>query len=176
MKEKEKEENPIHIDGEIAYEHHNQIVDDNQVTMRIDKFIANQLANMTRNKIQKLADQGFVFVNDVAVKSSYKIKPKDVIRIVKDFPKRDNTLVAQDIPVAIVYEDDYLVIVNKEPGMVVHPSYGHFTGTLLNALKFHINKLAKSEDDTRPGLVHSCLLYTSPSPRDQRGSRMPSSA
>ena len=71
-------------------------------------------------------------------------------------PKRDNTLVAQDIPVNIVFEDDYFVIVNKVPGMVVHPSYGHFTGTLLNALKFHIGKLADCEDDTRPGLVHRC--------------------
>ena len=161
MKEKHEVEKPIDIDGEIAYEHHKQIVGDNQITMRIDKFIANQLANMTRNKIQKLADQGFVFVNDVPVKSSYKIKPKDVIKILKDFPKRDNTLVAQDIPVTIVYEDDHLVIVNKEPGMVVHPSYGHYTGTLLNALKFHIDKLAECEDDTRPGLVHRIDKNTS---------------
>ena len=161
MKEKKEAENPIDIDGEIAYEHHKQIVGDNQITMRIDKFIANQLANMTRNKIQKLADQGFVFVNDIPVKSNYKIKPKDVIKILKDFPKRDNTLVAQDIPVTIVYEDDHLVIVNKEPGMVVHPSYGHYTGTLLNALKFHIDKLAECEDDTRPGLVHRIDKNTS---------------
>ena len=157
----EEEEKTIHIDGEEVYEHHKQIVDDNQITMRIDKFIVNQIANMTRNKIQKLADQGFVFVNDVPVKSSYKIKPKDVIKILKDFPKRDNTLLAQDIPVAIVYEDDHLVIVDKEPGMVVHPSYGHYTGTLLNALKFHIDKLAECEDDTRPGLVHRIDKNTS---------------
>tara|TARA_B100001093_G_scaffold415171_1_gene405508 strand:+ start:16638 stop:17702 length:1065 start_codon:yes stop_codon:yes gene_type:complete len=160
MKDKE-EEKIIHIDGGEVYEHHNQIVDDNQITMRIDKFIVNQIANMTRNKIQKLADQGFVFVNDMPVKSSYKIKPKDVIKILKDFPKRDNTLVAQDIPVTIVYEDDHLVIVNKEPGMVVHPSYGHYTGTLLNALKFHIDKLAECEDDSRPGLVHRIDKNTS---------------
>lgn len=157
----EEEEKTIHIDGEEVYEHHKQIVDDNQITMRIDKFIVNQIANMTRNKIQKLADQGFVFVNDLPVKSSYKIKPKDVIKILKDFPKRDNTLVAQDIPVTIVYEDDHLVIVDKEPGMVVHPSYGHYTGTLLNALKFHIDKLAECEDDTRPGLVHRIDKNTS---------------
>ncbi len=160
MKDQE-EGKPIHIDGEIVYEHHKQIVDDNQVLMRIDKFIVNQLANMTRNKIQKLADQGFVYVNDMPVKSSYKIKPKDVIKILKDFPKRDNTLVAEDIPVTIIYEDDHLVIVNKEPGMVVHPSYGHYTGTLLNALKFHIDKLAECEDHTRPGLVHRIDKNTS---------------
>ncbi len=160
MKDKE-EEKIIHIDGEKVYEHHKQIVDDNQITMRIDKFIVNQIANMTRNKIQKLADQGFVFVNDIPVKSSYKIRPKDVIKILKDFPKRDNKLVPQDIPVKIVYEDEHLVIVNKEPGMVVHPSFGHYTGTLLNALKFHIDKLAECEDDTRPGLVHRIDKNTS---------------
>ena len=160
MKDKEKEE-IIHLDNDQVYEHHKQIVDDNQITMRIDKFIVNQIANMTRNKIQKLADQGFVFVNDMPVKSSYKIKPRDIIKILKDFPKRDNRLIPQDIPVTIVYEDDHLVIVNKEAGMVVHPSYGHYTGTLLNALKFHIDKLAKCEDDSRPGLVHRIDKNTS---------------
>ena len=160
MKDKE-EKKIIHIDGGEVYEHHKQIVDDNQITMRIDKFIVNQIANMTRNKIQKLADQGFVFVNDIPVKSSYKIRPKDVIKILKDFPKRDNKLVPQDIPVKIVYEDEHLVIVNKEPGMVVHPSFGHYKGTLLNALKFHIDKLAECEDDTRPGLVHRIDKNTS---------------
>jgi|TARA_B110000003_G_scaffold126247_1_gene128334 23S rRNA pseudouridine1911/1915/1917 synthase len=159
--EEEIQENSVVVNGEVAYEHYKHVVEDKQVTMRIDKFVSNQIANMTRTKTQKLADQGFVFVNDEPVKSSYKIKPKDVIRIVKDVPKRDNTLVAQDIPVNIVFEDDYFVIVNKAPGMVVHPSYGHFTGTLLNALKFHIGKLADCEDDTRPGLVHRIDKNTS---------------
>lgn len=162
MKENEEEfEKQVEVNGTIAYEHHKQIVDDHQITMRIDKFIANQIANMTRSKVQKLADQGFVFVNDKPVKSSYKIKPKDVILIVKSFPKRDTTLAPEDIPINIVHEDDDIVIVNKEPGMVVHPSFGHFTGTLLNALKFHIGKLAKCEDDTRPGLVHRIDKNTS---------------
>ena len=142
----------LSLDG--IYEHHKLIVDGQQVMMRIDKFLTNQIANMTRNKVQKLADHNFVLVNNVAVKSSYKIKPDDVILVTQDFPKRDKTLVPQDIPVTIVHDDDHLVIVNKEPGMVVHPSYGHYTGTLLNALKFHIDKLAKCDDDTRPGLVH----------------------
>ncbi len=163
MKEVEEEElnTPVEMDGETTYEHHKLIVDDNQVMMRIDKFLANQIANMTRNKVQKLAEQNFILVNDVAVKSSYKIKPKDVVLVTQDFPKRDKTLVPQDIPVIIVHEDDDLVIVNKEPGMVVHPSYGHYTGTLLNALKFHIDKLAQSDDDTRPGLVHRIDKNTS---------------
>lgn len=164
MKEKEEEiekEISLLIDGEVAYEHFKHIVEEGQVTMRLDKFVSNQIANMTRTKVQKMADSDFVYVNDQPAKSSYKIKPNDVIRIVKDIPKRDNTLVAQDIPINIVHEDDHLVIVNKEPGMVVHPSYGHFTGTMLNALKFHINKLASCEDETRPGLVHRIDKNTS---------------
>ena len=162
IKMMEKEEGKIiHIGGEEVYEHHKQIVDDNQISMRIDKFIVNQIANMTRNKIQKLVDQGFVYVNDTPVKSSYKIKPKDIIKILKNFPKQDNRLIPQDLPISIVYEDDHLVIVNKEPGMVVHPSYGHYTGTLLNALKFHVDKLAECEDQTRPGLVHRIDKNTS---------------
>ena len=97
---------------------------DDKITMRIDKLFVNQITNMTQNKIQRIADQGFVFVNDIPVKSSYKIKPKDVIKILKDFPKRDNKLVAQDIQL-IVYEDDHLVMIKT--GMVVHP-FGHYTG------------------------------------------------
>ena len=154
-------DNQFQYDGETVYEHHKLVVDDHQIMMRIDKFLTNQIANMTRNKVQKLAEHNFILVNNVAVKSSYKVKPKDVILVTQDFPKRDNTLVAENIPISILYEDDYLVIVNKEPGMVVHPSYGHYKGTLLNALKFHINKLAESGDDNRPGLVHRIDKNTS---------------
>ena len=106
MKEKEEEkESSILLDGELAYEHFKQVVEDGQVTMRVDKFMSTQIANMTRTKVQKMADTGFVLVNDQPVKSSYKIKPKDVIRIVKDFPKLDARLIAQDIPINIMYED-----------------------------------------------------------------------
>ena len=163
MKENEEEiqENSVVVNGEVAYEHYKHVVEDKQVTMRIDKFVSNQIANMTRTKTQKLADQGFVFVNDEPVKSSYKIKPKDVIRIVKDVPKRDNTLVAQDIPVNIVFEDDYFVIVNKAPGMVVHPSYGHYTGTLVNGLLFKYSDISKTGNSERPGLVHRIDKNTS---------------
>ena len=144
-----------------VYEHHKLVVDGHQVMMRIDKFLTNQIANLTRNKVQKLADQNLILVNNIAVKSSYKIKPLDVIQVTQNFPKYDRTLVAEDIPVKIVYEDQDLVIVDKEAGMVVHPSYGHYTGTLMNALKFHIENLAKCEDETRPGLVHRIDKNTS---------------
>ena len=161
MIEEEEFQEPIDLDGEQVYEHHKLIVDDSQVMMRIDKFLTNQIANLTRNKVQKLADQGFVLVNNTSVKSSYKIKPKDVIQVTQDFPKRDKTLRAENIPVNIVYEDNYVVLVNKEPGMVVHPSYGHYSGTLMNALAFHIESLAKCDDETRPGLVHRIDKNTS---------------
>ena len=162
MNQQENEvQKPIHIDGAEVYEHHKFVVDDSQVMMRIDKFLTNQIANMTRNKVQKLTDQGFVLVNNESVKSSYKIKPKDIILLTQEFPKRDNTLVAEDIPVNIVYEDSHVVLVDKKPGMVVHPSYGHYTGTLMNALAFHVKSLAKCDDETRPGLVHRIDKNTS---------------
>ena len=161
MMQKENPNNLLDVSQVNVYEHHKLVVDDHQLMMRIDKYLANQIANFTRNKVQKLADQNLILVNDVVVKSSYKIKPKDVILVTQDFPKRDTKLIAEDIPIHIVYEDDYLVVVNKEPGMVVHPSYGHYTGTLLNALKFHIDKLAESDDDKRPGLVHRIDKNTS---------------
>lgn len=160
-KEEELKQTLIELNGEMVYEHHNLVVDDTQVTMRVDVFLSKQVANMTRNKVQKFAEQGYVLVNDKSVKPSYKIKPKDIIQIAKGFPKYDNKLLPQDIPVNIVYEDAYIVIVNKVPGMVVHPSYGHYTGTLMNALAFHIDKLAKSGDASRPGLVHRIDKNTS---------------
>ncbi len=146
---------------EYPFEHYKLVVDENQILMRIDKFLTNQMPNMSRNKVQKLAEANYLRVNQISVKPSYKIKPKDIIQIVKDFPQRDTRLVAEDIYVEILHQDDHLVIVNKSPGMVVHPSYGHYTGTLLNALKFHIKNLAACQDEGRPGLVHRIDKNTS---------------
>jgi 23S rRNA pseudouridine1911/1915/1917 synthase len=155
MEEKEEElSKPIHIDGEDMFEHHRIVVDDSQVMMRLDKFLTNQMANMTRNKAQKAMDKGLVRVNGEQAKASYKIKPGDVILIVQAFPKPDKKLIPENLPVDIVHEDDQFVLVNKAAGMVVHPSYGHFTGTLMNALAYHIENLPDTGDETRPGLVH----------------------
>tara|TARA_B100001093_G_C26841719_1_gene1020870 strand:- start:1204 stop:2265 length:1062 start_codon:yes stop_codon:yes gene_type:complete len=156
-------ENSFFSDGidDFPFEHYKLFVDENQIPMRIDKFLTNQMANMTRNKVQKLTEKNYVKVNKISVKPSYKIKPNDIIQIVKDFPKRDTRLIAEDIHVDILYQDDDLIIVNKAPGMVVHPSYGHYTGTLLNALKFHIKNFAPFENEVRPGLVHRIDKNTS---------------
>lgn len=136
------------------FEHHRITVDPGQEMLRIDKFLQMKLsANISRTKIQAGADAGNLLVNDKPVKSSYKVKPRDVISILLPEPVREFELIAEDIPIKIDYEDEDLIIVNKHPGIVVHPGYGNFTGTLVNALMWHFKNLPKNADQ-RPGLVH----------------------
>ncbi|MBN2892550.1 MAG: RluA family pseudouridine synthase [Bacteroidales bacterium] len=141
--------------SEDLYEHFKIKVDSGQSPVRIDSFLAMKIENVSRTMIEKAAKAEYLFVNGKNVKANYKIQPNDEIVIMFDQPKTDYTIVAEDIPLNIVYEDKELIIVNKEPGMVVHPSYGHNTGTLVNALA---NILPDSElfqeDKIRPGLVH----------------------
>lgn len=140
---------------EELYEHFRLVVDKGQDLLRIDKFLHNRLENTSRNKIQNAAAAGNILVNDVPVKSNYKVKPRDVISIVMAQPPRDKTIIPEDIPLNIVYEDDDVVVINKEAGMVVHPGYGNYTGTLVNALAYHFGKLPSMQAETpRPGLVH----------------------
>ncbi|MGL5683328.1 MAG: RluA family pseudouridine synthase [Marinifilaceae bacterium] len=137
------------------FEHHRFSVDAGQTPLRIDKFLMDRLQNATRTKIQDAAEAGNILVNEKPVKSNYKVKPGDTISVVMSYPKREIRIIPQDIPLNIVYEDDYLMVINKEPGMVVHPSYGHYTGTLVNALAWHLQGNPLFEDnDPRPGLVH----------------------
>lgn len=150
------------------YEHHNIKVSKGQLTMRIDKFIMISVANSTRTKIQNACDAGFVLVNGKPVKSSYKIKPLDEISIVLTVPPRDIEVVPENIPIDITFEDDYIIVVNKKPGMVVHPAYGNYRGTLVNALAWHYDNLpttkTKLNNDQymeRPGLVHRIDKNTS---------------
>jgi 23S rRNA pseudouridine1911/1915/1917 synthase len=149
------------------YEHHRIIVDKGQEMIRIDKFIVNRIQNATRNKVQQAIDAGNVKVNEKPVKSNYKIKPFDVITIFYAHPPKETELIPEDIPINIVYEDDDIVVVNKKPGMVVHPSYGHYSGTLVNALAFHIKQLASKsqiingQEIPRPGLLHRIDKNTS---------------
>jgi len=150
------------------YEHHNIKVEKGQVTMRIDKFIMIRVANTTRTKIQNACDAGMVLVNGKATKSNYKIKPLDEISIMLTVPPRSVEVLPENIPIDITYEDDYLLIVNKKPGMVVHPAYGNYTGTLVNALAYHFDNLpttkTKLNNDLyleRPGLVHRIDKNTS---------------
>jgi 23S rRNA pseudouridine1911/1915/1917 synthase len=144
------------------YEHYKFIADKKQKPLRIDKFLVNRLENTSRNKIQSAAEAGNILVNQKQVKPNYKVKPGDIISIVLAYPPREIELIPENIPLNIVYEDDDLVLVNKEAGMVVHPSYGHYNGTLINALLYHMKDLPESKDGApRPGLVHRIDKNTS---------------
>jgi 23S rRNA pseudouridine1911/1915/1917 synthase len=113
----------------------------------------NLIPNATRNKIQNAASAGDIYVNDLPVKSNYKVKPFDVVRIMLSHPPFENRIDPEDIPLDVVYEDDALLLINKPPGLVVHPGHGNYTGTLVNALAFHFENLPKNSSE-RPGLVH----------------------
>lgn len=137
------------------YEHFRLVVDKGQDLLRIDKFLMNRIENATRTRIQAAADAGNILVNGKATKSSYKVKPGDVITIVLTHPPRDREIKPENIPLNIVYEDDDLVIVNKPPGLVVHPGYGNYSGTLVNGLMYHFQHLPLFKSgEARPGLVH----------------------
>ena len=165
------DEEDIEVDVEESntlYEHHNIKVEKGQVMLRIDKFISTRIANSTRTKIQNSCDIGNVLVNGKPVKSNYKIKPFDEISIVFSVPPRDVEVVPENIPLNIVFEDEYIVLVNKEPGMVVHPAYGNYRGTLVNALAYRFQNLPKTTTKLnndlyleRPGLVHRIDKNTS---------------
>ncbi|MEE4198802.1 MAG: RluA family pseudouridine synthase [Bacteroidales bacterium] len=149
-------------DDQELFEHYRFDVDPGQKPLRIDKFLVNRIENASRSKIQSAAEAENILVNNQAVKSNYKVKPGDVISIVMAYPPREIELIPENIPLNIVYEDDQLIIVNKEPGMVVHPSYGHYSGTLVNALMYHLKDLPLFESgDLRPGLVHRIDKNTS---------------
>ncbi len=135
------------------YEHYTFTAEKGQQPLRIDKYLMNFIENATRNKIQAAAKNGSIYVNDVPVKSNYKVKPFDVIRVLFEHPPYENLLTPENIPLNIVYEDDDLLVVNKEAGMVVHPGHGNYSGTLINALIYHFDNLPNNSSN-RPGLVH----------------------
>lgn len=144
------------------YERHQIEVDPKQQPMRIDKFLFDRLANVTRSKIQDGIRDGYVKVGEVIIKPNYKVKPGDVITVYLPEPPRDEELVPEDIPINIVYEDEDILIVNKEAGMVVHPAYQNWSGTLVNAIAYHFQNLPTLPgNDGRPGLVHRIDKYTS---------------
>ncbi|MEG1634885.1 MAG: RluA family pseudouridine synthase [Rikenellaceae bacterium] len=144
------------------YEHFAIVVDKGQSLMRIDKFLTTRLENTARNRIQNAADSNSILVNGKAVKSSYRVKPLDKISIVMPYPLRTIEIIPQNIPLNIVYEDPYLIVVNKEAGMVVHPGHGNYDGTLVNALTYHLKDSPMlSDSDMRAGLVHRIDKNTS---------------
>ncbi len=137
------------------FEHFRYVADPGQRPLRVDKFLLQKMEATSRSRIQAAAEAGCVFVNETAVKSNYKVKPGDLVVIKLDYPRRELELIPEDLPLNIVYEDEELVVVYKEPGMVVHPGHGHYTGTLLNALAWHFRDLDLYQGkDTRAGLVH----------------------
>lgn len=158
MSDSELHEVPDFIDDENVenelYEHHRLVVDKGQGLLRIDKFLMLRIENASRNKIQQAAKAGNILVNNVAVKQNYRVKPLDVISVVLAFPPRDTTVYPQDIPLNILYEDAYLLVVNKNAGMVVHPGYANFDGTMLNALVWHFRHQPGAKPDAMPLLVH----------------------
>jgi 23S rRNA pseudouridine1911/1915/1917 synthase len=137
------------------YEHLRITVDKGQSLLRIDKFLMHRIENASRNRIQNAIDLGNVLVNEKTVKPSYRVKPQDVISVVLPHPPRDTEVYPEDIPLDIVYEDNDLLIVDKPAGMVVHPGYNNYNGTLVNGLVFHFQQLPQLPgNDGRPGLVH----------------------
>lgn len=137
------------------FEHHRIVADPGQEPLRLDKFLMDRLPNVTRNKLQTGIKDGFVKVNDEEVKPNYKVHPGDVVVIEMPDPPRDTEVIPEDIPLNIVFEDEDLLIVDKEAGMVVHPAYQNWTGTLVNALTWHFKNLpTMPNNDGRPGLVH----------------------
>lgn len=135
------------------FEHHRFEASKGQSALRVDKFLMNMIENTTRNKIQQAAENGSILVNDVPVKSNYKVKAGDVVRLVLGHPTYEQLLTPENIPLDIVYEDDQLLVINKPAGMVVHPGHGNYSGTLVNALAYHFENLPMNSSE-RPGLVH----------------------
>jgi len=143
------------------FEHYKFVANKGQSPLRVDKFLMNFIEYATRTKIQKAAREGNIKVNGNVVKSNYKVKAGDVVTVEYTTPKTEFELIPEDIPLNIVYEDDDFLIVNKDAGMVVHPGFGNYSGTLVNALAFHFKNLPNMGEESRPGLVHRIDKNTS---------------
>ncbi len=146
-------------DEDGLFEHHRIVADKGQGLVRIDKFLVDRLEKTSRSRIQDAHDGGFVKVNGVAVKSSYKIKPNDIITIELPYPVRELEILPENIPIDIIYEDEDLLVINKPMNMVVHPGHGNYTGTLVNAVLYHLQQTPAGEKH-RPGLVHRLDKHT----------------
>lgn len=144
---------PHEDQNDALFEHYSFTAASGQEPLRVDKFLMNFIENATRNRIQKAAKTGHIWVNEKPVKQNYKVKPGDVVKVLFEHPPYELLLTPENIPLDIVYEDDDVLIVNKPAGMVVHPGHGNYSGTLLNALVYHFKNLPVNKDK-RPGLVH----------------------
>ncbi len=148
---------------DALYEHYCVVADKGQNPLRIDRFLLDRIENTSRSRLQAAARNGNILVNKKPVKPNYKVKPDDQISIVLPYPVREIELIPENIPLDIVYEDDTLLVLNKQPGIVVHPGYGNYTGTLVNALVYHFDNLPERKTNYfgRPGLVHRLDKHTS---------------
>src|SRR5674476_1431423 len=149
-------------DQQELFEHYRFTADPGQSILRIDKFLSDRVENASRTRIQNAANAGNILVNSKAVKPNYKIKPGDTVQVVLPTPPRDVELSPENIPLNIIYEDDDVLVVNKQPGMVVHPAYGNYTGTLVNDIMWHFTDLTLfNSGESRQGLVHRIDKNTS---------------
>jgi 23S rRNA pseudouridine1911/1915/1917 synthase len=144
------------------YEHFRFVADKGQTLLRVDKFLVDRITGASRNRIQQAAEAGYILANDKPIKSNYKVKPQDIISVVMTYPRRELEVTPEDIPLNIVYEDNDLMVVNKPPGLVVHPGHGNYTGTLVNAIAWHLKDSPDYDaKDPRLGLVHRIDKNTS---------------
>lgn len=149
-------------DPQELFEHFRYVVDPGQSLLRIDKYLSSRVENASRTRIQNAANAGNILVNNAPVRPNYKVKPGDTVQIVLPVPPREIELIPENLPINVIYEDDEMIVVNKEAGMVVHPAYGNYSGTLVNALMWHFRDLPLfSSGELRPGLVHRIDKNTS---------------
>ncbi|MDR1456338.1 MAG: RluA family pseudouridine synthase [Tannerella sp.] len=142
-------------DSAPRYEHFRYVADRNQSLLRIDRFLTDRMANVSRNRIQLAAEAGCILVDGKPVKSNYRVKPQEVVSIVMSRPRYEMDILPEDIPLNIVYEDADLLVVNKPAGLVVHPGHGNYTGTLVNALAYYLREDPQFDPaDPAVGLVH----------------------
>mgnify|MGYP003445800138 FL=1 len=142
-------------DPELMYEHYRYVADKGQGPLRVDKFLTARIEGTSRNRLQQAAEANSILVNGNPVKSNYKVRPLDAVTLVLKWPRRELEIIPENIPLNIVYEDDDLMVINKPPGMVVHPGHGNYTGTLVNAIAYHLKfDNIKDLEDPRLGLVH----------------------
>jgi len=146
--------NEYYDDDQELHEHYRFLADPGQGLLRIDKFLMMRIENASRTKIQAAANAGMIWVNGKSVKSSYKVKPNDVITVMLEEPRREIKLIPENIPVDVVYEDDQIILINKVAGMVVHPGYANYSGTLVNALMFYLSGEMEKDPKVAPFLVH----------------------
>ncbi len=141
-------------DSTELFEHYRIVADKGQTLMRIDKFLQGRMENVSRNRVQQAAKAGSILVNDKPVKQNYKVKPNDVVSIVLAYPPREVVIHPENIPLDVVYEDDDVIVINKQAGLVVHPGHGNFDGTLLNALAHHFKENGSHVENGFGYLVH----------------------